>query len=305
MSCEKILKDVLKTLIHQIHRLGLRFNVAVLPNHYYTPVADIRNLSLTVESWATRSHLVGVEVDLDQQARLLREVCSPFEREYRGGAAFLEGSRNGAGLGFGYIEAQALHAVLRYLKPLRLIEVGSGVSTYVMIAATKQNENPTEISCIEPNPTRWLQNSGVKLLGIPVQQVPLSFFSSLGAGDFLFIDSSHAVKTASDTNFLILEVLPRLRSGVWVHFHDIFLPYDFPRDAIRGIFNWQETALLHAFLACNSRFKIVFCLSHLHYDKPDVLREVFPEYVPQPDSRGLSVAKAPGHFPSSIYLRVL
>ncbi|WP_338000825.1 class I SAM-dependent methyltransferase [Candidatus Methylacidiphilum fumarolicum] len=128
--------------------------------------------------------------------------------------------------------------------------------------------------------------------------------------DLLFIDSSHVVKAGGDVNFLILEVLPRLREGVVVHFHDIYFPYDYPRDLLKTFFPSTESSLLHAFLAFNHRFRIIFCMSLLHYKCPKVLTEVFPEYIPQGGQDGLveervaAFTTPPGHFPSSIYLRV-
>ena len=96
-----------------------------------------------------------------------------------------------------------------------------------------------------------------------------------------------------------------------VHVHDIFLPYDYPRDVLRFCFQWQETALLHAFLIGNRNVEILFCLSQLHYARPGVLREVFPEYLAQPAENGLRSAgsalffdDSEDHFPSSLYLRV-
>lgn len=135
-------------------------------------------------------------------------------------------------------------------------------------------------------------------------------FESLEENDVLFIDSSHTVKPGGDVNFLVLEVLPRLASGVVVHFHDINFPYDYPRDILKTFFPASESSLLQAFLAFNRRFQIIFCLSLLHYERPHVLREVFPEYQPQKGRDGLREDHVPafsmpaGHFPSSIWLRV-
>ena len=212
-----------------------------------------------------------------------------------------------AGPGYGPMEAQALHGLLRSLQPSRVVEVGSGVSTWCMVDATKRNERPSAITCIEPHPRPWLREAPVTLVDAPVQECPFTLFEQLGADDFLFIDCSHCVTTGSDVVFLVLEVLPRLQPGVVVHFHDIYLPYDYPRDADKNFFQWQETALLHAFLIESSRIEILFCMSHLYYDRPDVLREVFPGYEPEPSDDGIAqgsvFGERRGHFPSSIYLR--
>jgi hypothetical protein len=70
----------------------------------------------------------------------------------------------------------------------------------------------------------------VRVIENKLQDVPLDVFRSLQAGDLLFIDSSHVLKTGSDVYFLLFEVLPLLRSGTYVHFHDIFHTFDYPAD---------------------------------------------------------------------------
>jgi len=307
-----IAKEFARKAIVALHKVGLRLGVVIIRNHYYTAVPDLNVLARTKQTWARRSELVGVEVDLDRQVKRLREVCLPFSSEFRGNGAYTDACRSACGPGFGYIEAQALHAVVRHLKPHNIIEVGCGVSTFCMLKAAALNASegvPGRLVCIEPHPTDWLRNAPVELIAKAVQSVSLETFTKLGAGDLLFIDSSHAVRTGSDVNFLILEVLPRLRAGVVVHFHDITLPFGYSPVTLQVLVQPAETALLHAFLIGNQGVEIVFCLSQLHYERPEVLSEVFPEYVPrsQPDGLrdpGLPFYQPPGHFPTSAYLRV-
>jgi len=138
--------------------------------------------------------------------------------------------------------------------------------------------------------------------------VPFEVFKELGDKDLLFIDSSHTVKPGGDVNYLILEVLPRLEKVI-VHFHDIFLPYDYQRSILQTFFHWTETSLLRAFLIWNEKVRIIFCLSQLHYDYR-ALKEVFPEYNPQLDKDGIRDEKykpfenPKEHFPSSIYIQI-
>jgi len=309
------LRNLAKRLLLAVHKLGLRFGVAIVPNHYYTAVPDLNALACTEDVWAQRSELWGIDVDLDGQARRLAEICGPFEAEYRGNRTYADACARGAGAGFGYIEAQALHGVIRHLKPSRIIEVGAGVSTACMLDALVRNEREgagrCEMVAIEPYPREWLRRAPVRLIERPVQEVELARFEALGAGDLLFIDSSHTVKVGSDVNHLILEVLPRLRRGVIVHFHDIYLPYGFPRDALATLSHPQETALLQAFLIGNPNVRILFSLSMLHYDRREVLKRVFPEYTAQRERGGLQdpsyrpFDEIAEHFPSSTYLEIL
>src|SRR4030095_8150769 len=129
------------------------------------------------------------------------------------------------------------------------------------------------------------------------------FFADLGEGDLLFIDSSHVVQVGSDVNHIVLEVLPRLRKGVIVHFHDIYLPYDYNRGFLDRITFPLETSLVHAYLIGNRAIEMIACLSLLHYDRREGLRELFPDYNPQNDADGLFAPGGGRHFPSSLWLR--
>jgi hypothetical protein len=314
MLTKRGLKNIAKRALFKAHRAALHAGVIILPNHYYVGVPDVNTLRRTTDTWARRSKLLGVDTDVDGQVVRIRDVCTPFEPEYRGNPFYKDAVSRVSGPGFGYIEAQALHGVVRYFKPRQIIEVGSGVSTRCSLAATAMNEHegapPCDIICIEPHPSPWLESGGIRLIRSEVQRLGFELFEDLEPGSLLFIDSSHTVKAGGDVNYLILEVLPRLRAGVLVHFHDIYLPYDYARDSLTSLEHPQETVLLHAFLIGNRNVEILFSLSHLHYDRRDCLMEVFPEYRPQPDSNGLceggygSFTAMGEHFPSSMYLRI-
>ncbi len=306
----RFFKDFLKRNLLTVHEVGARLGVHILPIHYYSPVPNILELRRTRDLWAHKSDLPGISINLEEQCEMLRRVCLPYQSEYEGNKTYLEGVANHFGPGFGYIEAQALHAAVRHFKPRRIIEVGSGVSTYCMLKAVELNYERAHITCIEPYPSPRLKNiSGVELFEHPVQCASFDLFEKLRANDLLFIDSSHAVKPGGDVNFLVLEVLPRLRPGVVVHFHDIYLPYDYPRDALKTFIHGMETSLVRAYLIWNERMQILFCLSHLHYERQEVLLEVFPEYKRQGGEDGLvpdsfkPFAASHEHFPSSLYLQ--
>ena len=311
----KVNRNAIKRAILGVHKLGIRFGIHILPVHYYTPVPNILELQRTRDVWAKKSELPGVSVNLDEQAANLKVICMPYQNEYAGNTAYKEGESNHFGPGYGYIEAQALHGFIRHYKPKRIMEVGSGVSSYCMLKASEMNGKETgqdsKIVSIEPYPSSRLRTlQQIELMIQQVQTVPFEVFTALGESDLLFIDSSHTVKAGSDVNYLILEVLPRLRKGVIVHFHDIFLPYDYQRDVCQTFLHWAETSLLRAFLIFNEKAKIIVCLSYLHYERKDLLREVFPEYDSQADVNGLSPEKyrpfdpIPEHFPSSIYFQI-
>lgn len=149
--------------------------------------------------------------------------------------------------------------LMRAFRPRNIIEVGSGYSSLLMADVNQRFlDGSANIVCIEPYPREFLARGipGLsKVLVQRVQDVPLDSFESLDENDILFIDSSHVGKTGSDVNYLFFEVLPRLRRGVVIHVHDIFLPADYQQDwAITENRSWNEQYLLRALLMYSNRF---------------------------------------------------
>ena len=184
---------------------------------------------------------------------------------------------------FGYYDSWALGAMLRHLRPARMIETGSGWTTLLAARVNREYLNhEMELTCIDPYPQDFL-SGGVdglaRFMKQPVEQTPAAVFEQLDAGDVLFIDGTHAVKTGGDVVFLFGEVLPRLRRGVVVHVHDIFLPRDYPEQWVLSGWGWNEQYLLQAFLAFNPEFEIVLGMAWLAEDHPDLVAEAAPEPV--------------------------
>lgn len=130
---------------------------------------------------------------------------------------------------FPRLDAAAAYAIVRATRPQRIVEVGSGHSTRFLARAVADEGLATRITAIDPAPRASLAGLAVEWINQPVQTVDLGRFGSLEAGDILFIDSSHQVKPGGDVAFVMDEALPRLASGVRVHFHDIFLPDGYPQ----------------------------------------------------------------------------
>jgi predicted O-methyltransferase YrrM len=171
-----------------------------------------------------------------------------------------------------------LFAILRQLKPRRLLEVGSGFSTRVSAAAAAANARegqPLAITSIDPDPRADLASvlsHGHSHERVSATEVPIERFLELAAGDVLFIDSSHTVKRGSEVNYLVLEVLPRLASGVVVHFHDIFFPEDYPRVWFERGVCLSEQYLVQAYLAENRGWEVVFAAHAVARDQAARLR---------------------------------
>ena len=131
---------------------------------------------------------------------------------------------------FPRLDAAAAYAVVRRTRPRRIVEVGSGHSTRFLVRAARDGNLGTCITAIDPAPRASIAALPVEWRRIPVQACELAVFEALGAADILFVDSSHQLKPGSDVEFLLQRALPCLAKGVRVHFHDIFLPDDYPPD---------------------------------------------------------------------------
>jgi hypothetical protein len=184
-------------------------------------------------------------------------------------------------------DAEYLYSFIRYFKPGRIIEIGSGFSTLMIRNALAQNktENPAYTCrhiCIEPYEHPWLEGSGVELIREKSERLDRSLFSQLQPNDILFIDSSHVIRPQGDVLFEIMELLPSLKPGVFVHFHDIFTPRDYPEEWIyKKHCLWNEQYLLEAFLAFNSGFRIIGALNFLAHHYPNEFSEKCPVYASQ------------------------
>jgi hypothetical protein len=147
---------------------------------------------------------------------------------------------------FPRLDAAAAYAIVRMSRPGRIVEVGSGHSTRFLARAVRDGSLGTQITAIDPAPRASISGLDVHWLRQPVQASPLGIFEALTPGDMLVIDSSHQLKPGSDLEFLFDRVLPRLASGVRIHFHDIFLPDDYPMEW--GWRRYNEQAAVAALL---------------------------------------------------------
>jgi Methyltransferase domain len=305
-------KDWGRARFRRVFEIGQRLGVDVLPRHFYSEIPNIRGLKQN-RSWQRPYSLMGVAgTDIDHQLQWLREICPPdlasmlprLEVQLRAGEA------NGA-LGYGPIEADLLYCFVRKKAPRRMIQVGAGASTWIALQAAQDAGNDIDITCVDPFPTEYLKQlsakRSIKLRDVPVQQLSMTELSDLGPGDVLFIDSTHTVSPGSDVNYLILEVLPRLSKGVFVHFHDVTMPYDYSPDLLSSdLFFWTESVLLHAFLIDNPRFEIRLGCAMVHGAALEQAQEILPTYgSPLRTERGLSAGNADGVFPSSMWLEVV
>ncbi len=241
----------------------------VAPGHYYSPLTSDADVARAL-TWVGAP---GVDLAEPAQLQLAAKLSADLSQP-------LAGPRYKAGNNmFGPGDGSVYRAMLRYFRPGHVIEVGSGYSTAVALDTADEADGPADlkITCVEPYPERLLRLLGpadhdrVSLIREPVQNVDVSAFSELEAGDFLFIDSTHVVKAGSDVVWLFLHVLPHLKPGVIVHVHDIFWPFEYPEEWLRERRDWSEGYLVHAFLAGNAEWEILLFSSWLWQCHPELV----------------------------------
>ena len=236
------------------------------PGHFYSPLPDLEAVRRRADRIfaADSTEIPGVEVHLDEQLHLTEEFLAHYRDDY-----FPEVASPGRRYFwmndyFPFGDAFYLDRFLRDRKPRRVVEVGSGFSSAVMLDVCTDLRTDgldcPRLDFIEPNPERLKgllregDDSYCAIWEQEVQDVPLELFESLEAGDLLFIDSSHVIKTGSDLWFLFFHALPRLKAGVFVFLHDITWPMEYPQVWVEEGRSWNEIYLLRAFLQYNESF---------------------------------------------------
>jgi Methyltransferase domain len=300
-------KKTLRKLFEMIQKLSFD----ILPRHYYSGIPDIRELRQE-DYWKQSHSMIGIQgKELETQMEFAKECCGrPVQEKLQQGDVYSHACSENGEAGFGFVEADFLFCFIYSKRPKRIVQIGCGVSTSVILMAVREANYEAEIICIDPYPNSFLKKSAqqgqIKLIPEKAQKVPLEILTDLGEQGLLFIDSTHTVKPGSEVNRLIFEVLPRLKTNTYIHFHDIYFPYDYSRGIlINDLFFFNETALLYAFLINNQKCILKASLSMLHYEYQDKLKNILPNYHPAPNDFGLQIKGSQGHFPSSAYLQII
>jgi hypothetical protein len=275
-----------------VRRLGFD----LLRRHYYSPIPNLAELP--PEVWTRESELRGLDFDLEAMLAYLDRELGPYLDEYKPPTAPTGDSRdfyldNGF---YDSVDAETLYATVRQVAPRRVVELGSGMSTLVIADARARSGDSGERRHVVfdpfPRPELALAIAEIaELHSVSATDVPVSEFEKLESGDILFVDTTHTVKVGSEVNRIVLDVLPVLSPGVYVHFHDIFLPWEYPREfLVERSFFWAEQFLLQAFLAFNREFEVLFAAHALERRFPDEIARLVP-------------SARPGIRPSSLWLR--
>jgi hypothetical protein len=229
--------------------------------------------------WNEPRYTQGLALDSEAALAFLSETCLPYRAEWERLPLSPNGDESQYFLENGWfksIDAEVLYSVLRRFQPANIVEVGSGFSTRLMRRAINEGKLATRITSIDPHPNTSVQPYADEYIRAAVEDVEAAkILNLLSAGDILFIDSSHTVKTGGDIPYLFLEILPRLSPGVFIHIHDIFLPFDYPEEWVLEDCGWNEQYLVHAFLAYNEAFEILWPASYVWaHHRSEILRVI-------------------------------
>jgi len=285
------MNNLVRPIIRQLP--GVRALNRYLRRHYpgrhpYSPLPNYREVKSRAKALFSKEVDLGPSIELRSEAQvaLLNDLASfypefswpeqsgPDYRFYLANHWFCHG------------DAITLYAMLRHLKPKRLIEVGSGFSSALMLDTNETFlGHSVRFTFIEPFPGRLLgllrdgDRQSVCLIQNILQATPLTIFSELDSNDILFIDSSHVSKIGSDVNYIFFEILPALRPGVVVHFHDVFWPFEYPQEWVMDGGALNEAYLLRAFLQYNHVFEILLFNSYLGYKFGPLLEKLMPRFL--------------------------
>ncbi len=248
--------------------------------HFYSPIPDLPDVrERAVELFDRTGDVPGVDLRLHQQLALLDDLGPALARWPHGDPSSRHGLRYQPDNDFfGWTDSQLWYALLATRRPRRVIEVGSGWSTALLLDACDREGLDTRVTAIEPFPERLhslMRDGDVDRITVRrnrVQEVPADELADLQAGDVLFVDSTHVAKIGSDVNYLVFGVFPRLPSGVLVHVHDVAYPFEYPQEWVEEGRAWNEAYLLRGFLLENPRWRVTLWPSMLWLREPERMR---------------------------------
>ena len=250
----------------------------VPPGHFYSPIPNLDEVRENESAifGSAPEIIAGIDLAEISQLQLLDEFKTyyaelPFAAHKTPELRYFFENPS-----YSYSDAIILYCMIRHAQPKRIVEIGSGHSSCVTLDTNERFfSGRIKTTFIEPYPELLLSlikpadQESIRLIPNKLQDVDAEVFQSLEANDILFVDSTHVCRTHSDVNRILFEILPSLKSGVYVHFHDIFYPFEYPKKWVYEGRAWNEAYALRAFLQFNNAFRIVFFNTYLeHFHRP-------------------------------------
>lgn len=289
MVLKKYIKSVINKLpyIKALHEINLNSHFPA--GHYHSPIISIEEIKKReFKIWknADEDGIKGVELRTEEQIKLVQQFTKfyeeiPFKSEKQVNVRYYFENEY-----YSYTDGIILYSMINYFEPKRIIEIGSGFSSAVMLDTNQLFfNNQINLTFIDPYPGRLYSlmtetdKEQTIVIESDVQLISLDIFRKLKAGDILFVDSTHVTKTGSDVNYILFEILPILESGVLIHFHDVFYPFEYPKEWVFKGFNWNEDYILKAFLMYNDKFEIKLFSEYLHKHHKDSFKDLPLSYI--------------------------
>lgn len=284
VSLKRVIKNIFfnSNLADKIYKQKFLKNHYFLPENCYSPLVDRKELMHRNHIiWPDKHENTIADVELNEETQ--KKTLSIIEKKYSEGIAFCNNLTNKRftfnNPYFSIADGIILHALLLYVKPKKIIEIGAGYSTcFIQEIKNSTLENSFDYTVIEPNTEVY--NSLVKnitditLHKQTVQSMPLDVFKTLEAGDILYLDTSHIVKTDSEVNYILFNILPVLNKGVIIHFDDVYYPFEYTKELIDKGYSWNENYFLRAFLMNNNKYKIILFTDYLNKCHSDLFMKI-------------------------------
>jgi len=261
------------------------YGATVVPTNFYSNTPSIAEINRSYEyAGHTPPYLTAslfVRTTLGPTLKALDEYSAEFDPPLDGDATdctrfFWRNTQ------FSYSDAMAYYCFVRLLRPKAIIEIGGGFSTLVALEAARKN-GVGSVTCIEPFPRPFLErNNQILLKRLRAEAIDADFLNqSLADGDILFIDSTHTVKTGSDCLHIYLRLLPHLQRKIYIHVHDVFLPFGMPIGWLldKQIF-WTEQYLLLALITDNPKVKVLYGSAYHQYANSKELNKLMKNKYP-------------------------
>jgi len=272
---------VLKTYAKK-REVALAAGFQAFPQMFYSPLIDPAEIDDSLLE--QKRDLPGMNIDVPAALELVAELAA-YADEFNQWAPRHESGKIEWYETFTTIDSVFLYTLIRHLKPKRYIEVGCGFTTKVSSAALRANArdgHEANVSYIEPYPGPRLEGLDLagELIVKKIEQVPVEYFQDLGPGDILFIDTSHVLKAQNDVEWELLHIFPSLRSGVTIHIHDIFTPYEQPKWWLLDLYvprYSNEQYALECLLSGGDSFKTLLPLYLLGKEHPEALKKLLPQ----------------------------
>lgn len=234
---------------------------AVPFNHYESPYADLALIRKNKDQIYNINKKMNINFDIEGQINLLNRMSEIPLLNWSGTKANNGFRYYSDNIWYSFSDAAALYGMIMLNRPKHIIEIGSGFSTSVILDTNEYCfNNEIDIECIEPRPQRLkkLLKESDKILihENDLQEMSLDLFSKLEKNDILFIDSSHVMKTGSDVSYELFEILPILPKGVYIHFHDVFWPFEYSMEWLTEGRAYNEQQVLRALLTDSTAYKV-------------------------------------------------